>query len=294
MWREEMHKAARVEEAGAGREEAARVEEAAAPKASIAKVERKRRRRHDEAARREAPTDSAGATEAAAPAEATGAAEAAAPAEAAAGESTPDVPPQDNVDTHSGGLVNVSWVHQGASVRCAWREADGLKAKWLAATIVNLNEDGTVRVRFTSHRSFCDDVDRGDIRQVAKAEAQVGTNLLAEFEGKVAEPAAAAAEVVTAETAAATAEAATPAEAAAAGAVTGKALTAEPRVSLHVCCQSVHATGSQGPWCASCQGQVHSEEHCSQVVRRNGGNELACKSCVQFRSGNGPCYEQWP
>ena len=147
-----------------------------------------------------------------------------------------------------------------------------------------------MRVRFTSYRSFCDDVDRGDIRQVAKAEAQVGTNLLAEFEGKVAEPAAAAAEVVTAEAAAATAEAATPVEAAA---VTDKVLTAEPRVSLHVCCQSVHAIGSQGPWCASCQGQVHSEEHCSQVVRKNGGNELTCKSRVQFQSGNRPYYEQW-
>ena len=75
----------------------------------------------------------------------------------------------------------------------------------------------------------------------------------------MAEPATAAAEVVTAEAAATTTEAATPTEVAAAGAVTGKALTAEPRVSLHVC---------------------------SQVVRRNGGNELACKSCVQFRSGN--------
>ena len=31
-----------------------------------------------------------------------------------------------------------------------------MKVKWFAATIVNLNEDGTVRVRFTSHRSFCE------------------------------------------------------------------------------------------------------------------------------------------
>ena len=40
-------------------------------------------------------------------------------------ESTPDVPPTNNVDTHSGGMVNVSWVQQGASVLCAWREEDG-------------------------------------------------------------------------------------------------------------------------------------------------------------------------
>ena len=82
-------------------------------------------------------------------------------------------------------------------MRCAWRKAGGLKAKWFAAAIVNLNVDGTVRVRFTSSGTFCDEVGRGDLRQVTEAEAQGGTNLLAEFDGNVAE-AAATAEVVTA------------------------------------------------------------------------------------------------
>ena len=37
-------------------------------------------------------------------------------------ETTPDVPPTNDVGTHSGNMVNVSWVQQGASVWCAWRE----------------------------------------------------------------------------------------------------------------------------------------------------------------------------
>ena len=66
MRREEMHKAARVEEAGAGREEAARVEEAAAPKESIAKMERRRQRRmmkqHEAAPAEAAGADRGGST----------------------------------------------------------------------------------------------------------------------------------------------------------------------------------------------------------------------------------------
>ena len=34
-------------------------------------------------------------------------------------ETTPDVPTTNDVGTHSGGMVNVSWVQQGAGVRCA-------------------------------------------------------------------------------------------------------------------------------------------------------------------------------
>ena len=98
------------------------------------------------------------------------------------------------------------------------------------------------------------------MRKAAGAEAEGGINLLPEFDGEAefgvppgvvtaeaaaaaAEAAAAAAEAVSAEAAAATA----PTEA---GGVPAEA-AAEPRVLLHVCCQSVHATGSQGPWCAS-------------------------------------------
>ena len=143
---------------------------------------------------------------------------------------TPDVPPK-NVDTHSGGMVNVTWVQEGASVLCAWRKEDGAKARWYAATIVRLNADGTVRVKFTSSGCFCDEVDRGDLRKAAGAEAEGGINLLPEFDGEAefgvppgvvtaeaaaaaAEAAAAAAEAVSAEAAAATAvAAAAPAEA---------------------------------------------------------------------------------
>ena len=110
---------------------------------------------------------------------------------------TPDVPPPSKVDTHSGGIVNVSWVQPGASVQCAWRKVDGLKAKWLAATIVSLNVDGTVNARFTSSGMFCDEVGRGDLRRVTESEAQGGTNLLIEFDDNTTE-AAAAAEAVTA------------------------------------------------------------------------------------------------
>jgi hypothetical protein len=228
-------------------------------------------------------------------AEAPAAVEATAAEAAAAGESTPDVPPPENVDTHSGVIINVSWVQQGASVQCAWRKRDGIRATWFAATIVSLNADGTVRVKFTASGSFSDGVGRGDLRKVAEADG--GTNLLAEFDGKVAtaaaavtaEAAAAAADALTAEAAPAAADgvtaqaAVTEAEAAAA-----EAAAAKPRVLFHVCCQPVHATGSQGPWCVSCQGQVHSEECCNQVVWKEGANELACKSCVQFRPGEGP------
>ena len=30
------------------------------------------------------------------------------------------------------------------------------------------------------------------------------------------------------------------------------------------------------------------------MVRKEGGNELACKSCVQFRPGEGPYFQKWP
>ena len=138
------------------------------------------------------------------------------------------------------------------------------EAKWYAATTVSLNDDGTVRVKFTSSGYFSD-----DLRKAAEAEVGAGTNLLAEFDGKVgvppgavtAEAAAAATEAVTAEAAPASAEAA-PATAVTGKEVTAEAGAAEPRVWLHVCRQSVHATGSPGPWCVACQGKVHSEEHC--------------------------------
>jgi hypothetical protein len=131
------------------------------------------------------------------------------------------------------------------------------------------------------------------LRKAAEVEVGAGTNLLAEFDGKVGVPLGA----VTAEAAVAPADAAT-ADAAAAAA-TGKAVTtgaaaAEPRVELHVCCRSVHAAGAPGPWCVCCQEKVHSSEHCSQVLRKAGGNEVACKSRVQFEAGSGSCLERWP
>ena len=136
------------------------------------------------------------------------------------------------------------------------------------------------------------------MRKAAEVEVGAGTNLLAEFDGKVGVPPGA----VTARPQQQQPRQQQPRQQHSGGssssrtgkAVTAEAAAAEPRVWLHVCCQSVHATGSPGPWCASCQGKVHSEEHCSQVVRKAGGNEVACKSCVQFRTGNGPCCERWP
>ena len=35
---------------------------------------------------------------------------------------TPDVPLPSKVGTHSGGIVNASWIQPGASVKCAWRK----------------------------------------------------------------------------------------------------------------------------------------------------------------------------
>jgi hypothetical protein len=107
---------------------------------------------------------------------------------------TPDVPLPSKVVTHSGGIVNVSWVQPGASVKCAWRKAEGSKVKWLAATIDSLNADGTVNVQFNSSRMFCEGVGRGDLRQATEAEG--GINLMNEFDYNTTE-AAAAAEVVT-------------------------------------------------------------------------------------------------
>ena len=74
---------------------------------------------------------------------------------------TPDVPLPSKVDTHSGGVVNVSWVQPGASVRCAWR-SEGKLTKWFAALIDSLNKDGTVIVQFTSCQTYCEEVNRRD------------------------------------------------------------------------------------------------------------------------------------
>jgi hypothetical protein len=42
---------------------------------------------------------------------------------------TPDVPLPSKVGTHSGGIVNASWVQPGASVKCAWRNTEGSRPK---------------------------------------------------------------------------------------------------------------------------------------------------------------------
>ena len=101
------------------------------------------------------------------------------------------------MDTHSGGIVNASWVQPGASVKCAWRNTEGSKPKWIAATIDSLNTDGTVNVQFTSSKTYCEEVNRRDLRQVTGAEAQDGINLMHEFDHNTAE-AATAAEMATA------------------------------------------------------------------------------------------------
>ena len=79
-------------------------------------------------------------------------------------------------------------------MKCACR-IEGKTTKWLAATIDRLNEDGTVDVWFTSSRTHCKEINRGDLRRVTEAEAQGGTNLIHEFDTSEA---TGAAEVATA------------------------------------------------------------------------------------------------
>jgi len=83
---------------------------------------------------------------------------------------TPSVPLPSKVGTQSGGVINSSWIRPGASVRCAWR-IKGKTTKWFAAKIDKLNEDGTVDVWFTSSRTHCKEINRGDLRRVTEAEA---------------------------------------------------------------------------------------------------------------------------
>ena len=105
---------------------------------------------------------------------------------------TPDVPLPSKVGTHSGGIVNASWVQPGAGVKCAWRNTEGSRPKWIAAIIDSLNEDGTVNVQFTSSKAYCEEVNRRDLRQVTGTEAKGGINLMHGFDHNTTEAAAAA------------------------------------------------------------------------------------------------------
>ena len=94
-------------------QEAAKVE---ADAEGLAKMERRKKRRCKEEATRAKRANvpqvvpPVEAAKVAAPTETT-----AAPTEAV----TPDVPPTNNVDSHSRGIANVTWVQQGTSVQCA-------------------------------------------------------------------------------------------------------------------------------------------------------------------------------